>query len=242
MRRANMFNEDLIASTRDGVESPQQIKFKVGTSASAAQPQMLLGATLRPHNSCRDKEPVPIFGLRSLSVTQDCKLNDPTPFGISLAIPSLPPYEPNLESADYPKTFFSFEPTAKKEQRIETNLAVASTSPPNKREVKKEAKLKSKKPSIWNLMPYVDESLLDHNLKAESGISRLWEDHSIHLSLRNLKVGEPGLITRQKEQFTLERYQEATRLAIKVSGNTRTIKQIEFIQKIILLLQGIPSQ
>jgi hypothetical protein len=62
-----MFNEDLIASTRQGVESPQQIKFKVGTSASAAQPQMLLGATLRPHNLCRDKEPVPIFGLRSLS-------------------------------------------------------------------------------------------------------------------------------------------------------------------------------
>jgi len=45
-------------------------------------------------------------------------------------------------------------------------------------------------------MPYVDESLLDHSLKEESGISRLWEDHSIHISMRNLKVGEPGLITK----------------------------------------------
>lgn len=118
-----MFNEDLIASTRDAFESPQLIKFKVGTSASADQPQMLLGASLRPHNLCRDKEPVPIFGLRSMSATQDCKFNDPLPFGISLAIPSLPPYEPNIESADCPKTFFSFELTAKKKQIIETNLA-----------------------------------------------------------------------------------------------------------------------
>jgi hypothetical protein len=60
--------------------------------------------------------------------------------------------------------------------------------------------------------------------------------------MRNLKVGEPGLITKQKEKDTLERYQEATRYAIKVSGNARTIKMPEFIQKIILLLQGIPSQ
>ena len=91
-------------------------------------------------------------------------------------------------------------------------------------------------------MPYVDESLLDFNVKAESGIARLWEDHSIHLSMRNLKVGEPGLLTMQKEQATLERYQEANRHAIKVAGNARTIKQTELIQKIILLLQGIPSQ
>lgn len=69
-------------------------------------------------------------------------------------------------------------------------------SPSDKREIKKEQKLKSKKTSIWNLMPYVDESLIDHSVKAESGISRLWEDDSVHLSMRNLRVGEPGLLTK----------------------------------------------
>lgn len=45
-------------------------------------------------------------------------------------------------------------------------------------------------------MPYVDESLLDHNTKTESGIQRMWEDHSVHLEMRNLQVGEPGLLTK----------------------------------------------
>jgi hypothetical protein len=47
-----------------------------------------------------------------------------------------------------------------------------NVSPPqSKREVKKEQKKKSKKhQSIWNLMPYVDESLLEHNVQTESGI------------------------------------------------------------------------
>jgi hypothetical protein len=39
LRKANIFNEDLIASTRDDLESPQPIKFKVGTRASDAQPK-----------------------------------------------------------------------------------------------------------------------------------------------------------------------------------------------------------
>ena len=48
-------------------------------------------------------------------------------------------------------------------------------------------------------MPYIDESLLDNNVKAESGLSRLWEDESLHVTMNNFRVGEPGLITRQKE-------------------------------------------
>jgi hypothetical protein len=70
------------------------------------------------------------------------------------------------------------------------------TSPSTKRSVKKDYKRKSKKQSIWSLMPYVDESLLDHNTKTESGIQRMWEDHSVHLEMRNLQVGEPGLLTK----------------------------------------------
>lgn len=61
---------------------------------------------------------MPIFGLRSLPGMQDVRVNDPTPFGISLAIPSLPAYEPDLETNNYPKTFFSFEPAPKKENKV----------------------------------------------------------------------------------------------------------------------------
>lgn len=99
----------------------------------------------------------------------------------------------------YPKTFFAFEPPAKKDPKVASNVS----PPQSKREVKKEQKKKSKKQSIWNLMPYVDETQLDHSLAAESGISRLWEDESVHLSMRNLRVGEAGLITKQKELHTL---------------------------------------
>ena len=245
IQRANIFNEDLIAATKEPADEAQHIKFKVGTSASAIQPLQMLGATLRPHNSVKNlsKAPVPMFGLSALPGMQGIKmpeLNDPAPFGISLAIPSLPPYEPNPAENAYPKTFFSFEPQAKPEEKTTTNLIdnpsqVRIPSPQTKRDVKKEAKKKSKK-SIWNLMPYVDESLLKHNVASESGIARMWEDESVHLSMRNLKVGEPGLITNQKELHTLERYQEATRFAIKVPGWTKTIKQTEFVEKIILLL------
>lgn len=110
LRVANRFNEDLIAATRTNEEGPQPFQFKVGTSASQ-QPTQLLGATLREPNHLHrvDKAPVPIFGLSSLPEMQGITLNDPSPFGISLAIPSLPPYEPDNE-ATIPKTFFSIEP------------------------------------------------------------------------------------------------------------------------------------
>ena len=51
-------------------------------------------------------------------------------------------------------------------------INLQNVSPPqSKREGKKEQKKKSKKhQSIWNLMPYVDESLLEHNVQTESGI------------------------------------------------------------------------
>jgi hypothetical protein len=64
----------------------------------------------------------------------------------------------------------------------------------------------------------------------------------VHLDLRNLRVGEPGILTKQKEHHTLIRYQEATRFAIKVPGQTKTIVQSDLVHKILLLLQGIPSQ
>ena len=35
--------------------------------------------------------------------------------------------------------------------------------------------------SIWNLMPQVNEDLLDHNLRTESGILRNWEDEQLDI-------------------------------------------------------------
>ena len=67
----------------------------------------------------------------------------------------------------------------------------------NKRLPKIEAKImKKQRQSVWSLMPYVNESLLDKNMKDSSGIQRLWEDESIHVNLNNLTVNEPGVITR----------------------------------------------
>ena len=55
--------------------------------------------------------------------------------------------------------------------------------PPNKRQQKQDAKQekKQKKIDVWSLLPYVDESKLDNNMEKESGISRLWEDQSLHI-------------------------------------------------------------
>jgi len=44
-------------------------------------------------------------------------------------------------------------------------------------------------------MPQVNEELLDHNLKKECGIQRLWEDDSLDLKLRDMRISECGLVT-----------------------------------------------
>ena len=79
-------------------------------------------------------------------------------------------------------------------------------------------------------MPYIDESVLDHNVKQESGIQRLWEDESLHLHLRNLSVCEPGVITKQKEASFLACYKDAVKSAIRVPGSSRTIKEKDFVK------------
>lgn len=56
-------------------------------------------------------------------------------------------------------------------------------------------KKQQQKMSVWSLMPYVNESVLDNALEKESGISRMWEDHSLHLKFRDLSITEPGVIT-----------------------------------------------
>ena len=40
---------------------------------------------------------------------------------------------------------------------------------------------KKSKLTVWQLMPYVNESALDNCMEKESGITRMWEDDSLHL-------------------------------------------------------------
>ena len=91
-------------------------------------------------------------------------------------------------------------------------------------------------------MPYVNESLLDNNMEACSGIQRMWEDESIHTELRNLSVNEPGVITKQKEASILACYKEYAKQAIKVPGSSKVITEAELVKQILFLLQGIPSK
>ena len=48
---------------------------------------------------------------------------------------------------------------------------------------------------LWNLIPFVNEDLLDHNLKTECGLSKLWEDYRSDYQMREMRVSECGLLT-----------------------------------------------
>lgn len=91
-------------------------------------------------------------------------------------------------------------------------------------------------------MPYVDESALEHNMKAESGILRMWEDESLHLHLRNLSVCEPGVITTGKEASFRACFKASTGSVYRVPGSSKTIKERDLVRSLILVLQGIPSK
>ena len=114
---------------------------------------------------------------------------------------------------------------------------------PNKRQQKLEQKkIKKNKVSVWSLLPYVNEKLLDHNMEQESGIKRMWEDDSIHLNMQNLSLCEPGVITAQKEASFRACFKAEAASVIRVPGSSKTIKERELVRSLILVLQGIPSQ
>lgn len=96
--------------------------------------------------------------------------------------------------------------------------------------------------SVWSLMPYVNESVLDNALEKESGISRMWEDHSLHLKFRDLSITEPGVITPQKEDSFRACFKESFGSVIRVPGSSKSIKEKELVRALILVLQGIPSK
>ena len=95
---------------------------------------------------------------------------------------------------------------------------------------------------VWSLMPYVDESALDHNMEKESGIARMWEDESLHIHLRNLSLCEPGVITAEKEASFRACYKASLGGVIRVPGSSKTIMEKDLVRSLILVLQGIPSK
>ena len=47
-------------------------------------------------------------------------------------------------------------------------------------------------------MPQVNEELLEHNVKKESGIQRMWEDETLDLKFRDMRISECCLFTEAK--------------------------------------------
>ena len=59
-------------------------------------------------------------------------------------------------------------------------------------------------------MPHVNEEMLEHNLKDECGITKMWEDEQINIKMRDMRISEGGIMSYQKSQaFNLE-FTEAT--------------------------------
>jgi hypothetical protein len=67
-------------------------------------------------------------------------------------------------------------------------------------------------------MPYVNESLLEHNIKDESGMKSLWEDEQLDYKMRNLQVSENGLLTKCKVKEFNSDYNYFSSGIIKVPG------------------------
>ena len=130
------------------------------------------------------------------------------------------------------------QPASKAKARL---TIIAQNSNPNRRQQKQDYKKNKREVSVWSLLPYVNEKLLDHNMAEESGIQRMWEDESIHIHMRNLSVCEPGVITTQKEASFRACFKASVGSVFRVPGSSKIIKERDLVRSLILVLQGIPS-
>jgi hypothetical protein len=64
----------------------------------------------------------------------------------------------------------------------------------------------------------------------------MWEDESLHVSQRNLKVSEIGLITKDKEA----RFKQSFQSSLIYNPNFQ-ISESLFVKALLNLLQGIPT-
>lgn len=88
-------------------------------------------------------------------------------------------------------------------------------------------------------MHLVNEDLLEHNLKAESGIQRLWEDGSLDIRLRDMRISEVGLMLPQKCQQIAAQYLESTKCGLE--SEPLAIEEGKLVHSALLMLQGVPS-
>jgi hypothetical protein len=120
------------------------------------------------------------------------------PFSINFEIPPLPSLDSEPDFSIM--TSMVAKPVAKEFKK--------PSSPENRRVIKQKVKEEGRK--IWDLMHLVNEDMLDHNLKAESGIQRLWEDGSLDVRLRDMRISEVGLMLPQKCYQIANEYQKST--------------------------------
>ncbi len=79
-------------------------------------------------------------------------------------------------------------------------------------------------------MPQVNEDLLDHNLQAESGIQRNWEDEQLDIKLRDMRISESGVMTELKAESFNKEFNKITNDAFQFAV-TPTFKEFEIIKQ-----------
>jgi len=91
-------------------------------------------------------------------------------------------------------------------------------------------------------MPYVDESLLPHNMPSENGIQTFWEDKEQRK--HDLRVAESGLLTRFKNESFQEHFEKSMESVLEAPAQCapKLVRQSEIVSYTLLMLQGIPSQ
>ena len=63
-------------------------------------------------------------------------------------------------------------------------------------------------------MPDVDEKYLEHNLRQECGIKKLWEDEQIDVQMNDLRISESCIMTEQKAKIFNEEFMSETKALI----------------------------
>ena len=108
----------------------------------------------------------------------------------------------------------------------------------NKRQVKHQQKVERAQ-SIWDLMPQVNEDLLDHNMLKESGIQRFWEDEKLDIRLRDMRISEAGVITELKAKEFNSQFNQTAKAMEFIS--MRSFTENEVIKQSQRMLQGVPG-
>ena len=105
----------------------------------------------------------------------------------------------------------------------------------NRRVIKQKDKEETRVGKIWDIMPSVNEDFLDHNLKSESGIQRLWEDTSLDMKMRDMRISEAGLLIKLKSDQVSQLYLEAVKPAFEIE-KPLVIEERELVNAALLML------